>query len=67
VFTLYKDKYQNSLLLIHDNFITLTTESNRFLPDSGRTNNVSLYLQEVLWGRGEGKRVKKRKKEYVSL
>lgn len=33
------------------------------LPDSGRINNLSLYLQEVLLGRGEGKRVKKKKKE----
>lgn len=45
----------------------ILTASNRFFPDSGRTNNVSLYLQEVLWGRGEGKRVKKEKKRICKL
>lgn len=53
--------------MTHDHFITVITGSNRFLPDSGRTNNVSLYLQEVLWGGGEGKRVKKEKKRIRKL
>lgn len=63
VFTLYKYKYQNSLLMTHDHFITLITKQD--------LTDCSLILEEqritVLTGgpagQGRGKEGKKREKK----